>query len=115
MDEYQSIIKNDVWEIMSRPEGKFVVTSKWIYNIKRVVGGGIDKYKARIVARVFSHKEGEDYDESFTLVSRYTTIRYVISISYSKDCNLHKMDVNTAFLNGVIEEEVYIEQSQGVH
>jgi hypothetical protein len=54
MKEYQSIIKNDVWEVVSRPKRKFVVTSKWVYKIKHVVDGSIDKYKARFVARWFS-------------------------------------------------------------
>jgi hypothetical protein len=64
MEKYQSIMKNDVWEIMPRPEGKSVVTSKWVCKIKHVVDGSIDKYKARFVARGFSQQEGEDYDET---------------------------------------------------
>jgi hypothetical protein len=65
MEEYQSIMKNDVWDIVLRPEGKFVVTSKWIYKIKHVADGSIEKYKARFVARGFSQKEGVDYEETF--------------------------------------------------
>jgi hypothetical protein len=106
-------LKNVIWEIMPRPEGKSVVTSKWIYKIEHVVDGNIDKYKARFVARRFSQKEGEDYDEMFALVSRYTSIRSIISLVASMGWSLHQMDVNTAFLNGVIDEEVYIEQPQG--
>jgi hypothetical protein len=56
MEEYQSIMKNDVWEVVLTLEGKSVVTSKWIYKIKHVVDGSIEKYKARFVARGFSHK-----------------------------------------------------------
>jgi hypothetical protein len=58
MEEYQSIMKNDVWEVVSRPKEKFVVTSKWVYKIKHVVDRSIDKYKARFVARGFSQHEG---------------------------------------------------------
>ena len=65
MEEYQSIMKNDVWEIVPRPEGKSVVTSKWVYKINHAVDGSIDKYKARFVARGFSQHKGEDYDETF--------------------------------------------------
>jgi hypothetical protein len=65
MEEYQSIMKNDVWEVVPRPEGKSVVTSKWIYKIKHAADDSIDKYKARFVARGFSQKEGEDYDKTF--------------------------------------------------
>jgi hypothetical protein len=113
MEEYQSIMKNDVWEIVPRPEGKSVVTSKWVYKIKHAIDGNIDKYKERFVARGFSQQEGEDYDEMFAPVVRYISIRAIISLAASMGWSLHQMDVKTAFLNGVIEEEVYIEQPQG--
>ena len=54
VEEYKSIMKNDLWELVPKPEGKFVVTSTWIYKIKHVVGSNIEKYKARFVARTFS-------------------------------------------------------------
>jgi hypothetical protein len=73
----------------------------------------MDKYKARFVARGFSQKEGEDYDETFSPVSRYTSIRAIMSLVASMGWSLHQMDVKTTFLNGAIEEEVYIEQPQG--
>ena len=62
--EYQSIMKNDVWDIFPRPEGKSAVTSKWIYKIKHAADGIIDKYKERFVARWFSQVEGIDYEET---------------------------------------------------
>jgi hypothetical protein len=62
MEEYQSIMKNDVWDIVRRLEGKFVVTSKWIYKIKHIADGSIEKHKARFVAREFSQVDGIDYD-----------------------------------------------------
>lgn len=71
-EEYQSIIKNDVWDIVPRPEGKSVVSSKWLYKIKHAADESIEKYKARFVARRFSQKEGTDYEETFALVARYT-------------------------------------------
>jgi hypothetical protein len=73
-EEYQSILKNDVWDVVPRPEGKSVVTSKWIYKIKHDVDGSIEKYKERFVARGFSQIEGVDYDETFAPVARYTSI-----------------------------------------
>ena len=62
IEEYQSIMKNDVWDVVSRPDGKSVVTSKWIYKIKHVADSSIEKYKARFVAWGFSQKEGIDYE-----------------------------------------------------
>ena len=61
VEEYQSIMNNDVWEIIPRPEGKSIVTSRWLYKIKHGADGSIEKYKARFVARGFSQKEGVDY------------------------------------------------------
>ena len=75
IEEYSSIMKNDVWEVIPRSTGKSVVTSRWLYKIKHVADGSVEKYKARFVARGFIQKEGIDYDETFALVARYTTIR----------------------------------------
>jgi hypothetical protein len=83
MEEYQSIMKNDVWEVVPRPKEKYVVTSKWVYKINHVVDGSIDKYKAIFVARGFSKQEGEYYDETFAPVSLYTSIRAIISLENS--------------------------------
>jgi hypothetical protein len=77
-EEYQSILKNDVWDIVPRPEEKYVVTSNWICKIKHVTDGSIKKYKVRFGARGFSQEEGVDYDETFDLVARYTSICTII-------------------------------------
>ena len=61
--EYQSIMNNDVWDVVPRPDWKSVVTSKWIYKIKHVADGSTEKYKSRFVARALSQKEGIDYEE----------------------------------------------------
>ena len=80
IEEYQLIMKKDVWDVFPRPDGKLVVTSKWIYKIKHVANGSIEKYKARFVACGFSQKEGIDYEESFAAVARYTSIRSVLAL-----------------------------------
>jgi hypothetical protein len=112
-EEYYYIMKNDVWDIVPRPEGKFVVTPKWIYKIKHAADGSVEKYRARFVAKGFSQVEGIDYEETFAPVARYTSIRTSIALPASMGWKLHQMDVKTAFLNGEIEEEVYIEQPEG--
>jgi hypothetical protein len=111
--EYQSIMKNEVWEIVPKPKNKDVVFSRWLFKIKHAVDGSIEKYKTRFVARVFSQKECIDYEETFAPVARYTSIRTIIAFKAMMKWKLHQMDVKTTFLNGVIEEEVYIEQPQG--
>jgi hypothetical protein len=110
-EEYQSIIKNDAWEVVPRPKNKDLVSSKWIYKIKHAADGSIEKHKARFVA-CFS-KGRYYYEETFALVARYTSIRTIIVLAAKMKWKLHQMDVKTTFLNGVIEEEVYIEQPQG--
>jgi hypothetical protein len=112
-EEYQSILKNEVWEIVPRPKSKDVVSSKWLFKKKNAANGSIEKYKERFVARGFSQKEGIDYEETFAHVARYTSIETIIALAAKMKWKLHQMDVKIAFLNGVIEEEVYIEQPQG--
>ena len=109
IEEYKSIMENDVWEFVPRPTRKSVVTSRWLCKIKHAADGNVEKYKARSVARGFTKKECIDYDEIFTLVAKYTTIKTIISLAAVFGWKLHQMDVKTAFLNGKIEEEVYIE------
>ena len=84
VQEYESIMKNDVWDVVPKPQDKAVVTSKWLYKIKHAVDGSVEKYKARFVARGFSQKEGIDYDEIFEPVARYTTICSIIALVASQ-------------------------------
>ena len=89
------------------------MTSKWIYKINHVADGSIEKYKSIFVARGFSQKEGIDYEETFAPVARYNSIRSVLAMAAVMKWKVHQMDVKTAFLNGVVEEEVYVEQPLG--
>ena len=89
------------------------MTSNWICKIKHASDGSIEKYKARFVAQSFSQKEGIDYEETFALVVRYTSIRTILALVAVIKWKVHQMDVKTAFLNGVVEEEVYVEQTLG--
>jgi hypothetical protein len=112
-EEYQSIVKNDVWDVVPRPKEKSIVSSKWIYKMKHAADGSIEKYKARFVAQGFSQKEGIDYEETFSPVVRYTSIRTILLLATVMKWKVHQMDVKTTFLNGEIKEEVYVEQPQG--
>ena len=110
VEEYDSIVKNSVWDIVPRPIDKSVVGSRWIYKVKQAADGSVEKYKARFVAQGFSQIEGIDYDETFAPVTRYSSIRSILALSVQMGWHIHQMDVKTVFLNGIIEEEVYIEQ-----
>ena len=106
-------MKNDIWEVVLRLEGKSIVNSRWLFKIKHEADGSVEKLKARFVAKGFSQKEGIDYDEKFVVVARYTSIRTIIAIASAMGWKLHQMDVKITFLNFVIKKEVYIEQLEG--
>jgi hypothetical protein len=111
--EYDSIVKNSAWKIVPRPIDKSVVGSRWLYKVKQAADGSVEKYKARFVAQGFSQIEGIDYDETFAPVARYSSIRSILALSAQMGWRIHQMDVKIALLNGIIEQEVYIEQPEG--
>ena len=80
VEEYDSIMKNQIWEVVPRPQGKKVVGSKWIYKVKHAAYQSVDKYKVHFMEKWFSQKEGTDYEEMFTPVSRYSSIHTTISL-----------------------------------
>jgi hypothetical protein len=81
VEDYDSIVKSSAWEIFPRPIDKSVVGSRWIYKVKQVVDGSVEKYKARFVAGGFSQIEGIDYEDTFTPVARYSSIRSILALS----------------------------------
>jgi hypothetical protein len=113
LEEYMYIIKKNVWDIVPRPKDKSMVSSKWIYKIKHVSNGSVEKFKARFVARGFTQKEGIVYEENFSPVARYTSIQAIISLASVLGWKLHQMDVKTTLLNGKIEHEVFVEKPDG--
>ena len=106
-------MKNNMWDIVIRSEGRSMVTSKWIYKIMHAVKGNIEKHKARFLVRGFSYKEGVNCEETFAPIAKYTSLKTLIALALVMGWRLHHIDVNITFLNGVIEEEVYIEQPKG--
>ena len=89
------------------------MTSRWLYKTKYVADGNIEKHKARFVARGFSQIKGVDYDETFAPIARYTSIQSIIAIATEMGWSIHQMYVKSTFLNGFIDEEVYIEKPYG--
>ena len=81
VEDYDSNINNNAWEVVPRPVGKSVVGSRWIYEVKQVADGSVEKYKARFVAWGFSQVEGIDYEETFAPVTRYSSIRSILALS----------------------------------
>ena len=95
------------------PEGRKAIGSKWVFKVKYNGAGSVERHNARLDAQGFSQKYGVDYDETFSPVVRFESIRTVIALAVEKGLKLHQMDVNTAFLHGELEEEVYMRQPQG--
>jgi hypothetical protein len=112
-EEIHAIQKNDTWELTALPPKKKTIDVKWVYKIKRTADGGIDRYKARLVAKGYKQKYGIDYEEVFAPVARLDTVRLLISLAAHHSWKIYQLDVKSAFLNGVLEEEVYVEQPEG--
>ncbi|KAH9671981.1 hypothetical protein KPL70_017541 [Citrus sinensis] len=112
-EEIKAIVKNDTWELTTLPKGHKAIDVKWVYKTKRNAKGEIERHKARLVAKGYSQKAGIDYDEVFAPVARLETIRFIISLAAQNKWKIFQMNVKSAFLNGFLEEEVYIEQPLG--
>ncbi|CAA7062305.1 unnamed protein product [Microthlaspi erraticum] len=112
-EEIKMIEKNRTWRLVEKPEKKNIISVKWIYRIKTNANGDPIKHKARLVARGFSQEYGVDYLETFAPVSRHDTIRVILALAAQKKWRLYQMDVKSAFLNGELEEEIYVAQPPG--
>ena len=111
--EIDSILQNHTWELVDLPPGCKPLGYKWIFKRKMKTDGSIDKYKARLVIKGYRQKEGLDYFDTYSPVTRITSIRMVIAIAALRNLEIHQMDVKTAFLNGDLNEEIYMEQPEG--
>ncbi|CAD5178822.1 unnamed protein product, partial [Musa acuminata subsp. malaccensis] len=112
-EELKSMIQNDVWDLVKLPNDCKRVGCKWVFKTKRDSTGNIERYKARLVAKGFSQKEGIDYNETFSPVSKKDSLRIVMALVAHYDLELHQMDMKTTFLNGDLDEEIYMEQPEG--
>lgn len=114
-EEMESLSKNSTWELVRLPLGRKIITCRWVFKRKEGITAaeGV-KYKARVVARGFSQREGVDYNEIFSPVVRHTSIRVLLAMVAHQDLELEQLDVKTAFLHGELEEEIYMSQPEGV-
>jgi hypothetical protein len=112
-EELENFERNQVWELVDPPPGCKPIGTKWVCKNKEGEKGEVVRNKSRFVAQGFSQKEGIDYEETFAPVARLEAIRIFLAFSMAKGFTLHQMDVKSAFLNGVLEEEVYVRQPPG--
>jgi hypothetical protein len=112
--ELENFQRNQVWVLMEpRPNCK-TIGKKWVWKNKESENGKVVRNKSRLVAQGFSYKEGIDYEETFAPVAHLEAIRILLAFSMAKGFRLHQMDVNSAFLNGFLEEDVYVRQPPGL-
>jgi histone deacetylase 1/2 len=111
--EYQALLRNQTWTLVPPPPRVNVIDSKWVFKVKKHADGSIERYKARLVARGFRQRYGLDYEDTFSPVIKPTTIRVLLSIAVTRGWSMRQLDVQNAFLHGLLEEEVYMRQPPG--
>jgi hypothetical protein len=109
-EEMIALDANKTWELVPLPKRKKAIGCKWVYKVKHNSNGNISRYKARLVAKGYAQTHGIDYEETFALVAKMTTVKAVIAVVASRGWVLHQMDVKNAFLHGKLQEEVYLDQ-----
>ncbi len=112
-EEYDSLVVNNTWSLVPLPKGRKPISCKWVFKIKHGVDGEVERYKVRLVARSFTQTFGVDYNETFARVAKFVSIRCILALTAIEDMEIHQMDVKTTFLNGDLEEEIYMEQPEG--
>ncbi|WOH14828.1 hypothetical protein DCAR_0934351 [Daucus carota subsp. sativus] len=111
--EIDSILQNHTWELVDLPPGCKALGSKWVFKKKLKPDGTIEKYKARLVIKGYKQQKGLDYFDTYSPVTRITSIRMMFAIAAMRNLTVHQMDVKTAFLNEDIDDEIYMEQPEG--
>jgi hypothetical protein len=112
-EEFEALSSNQTWTLVPRPPRTNIVTGKWVFRHKLREDGSLERYKARWVVRGFAQRPGIDFGETFSPVVKPATIRAVLTLACSRDWPVHQLDVKNAFLNGILDEQVYCYQPAG--
>ncbi|KAL9274065.1 Retrovirus-related Pol polyprotein from transposon TNT 1-94-like protein, partial [Drosera capensis] len=111
--ELESIEKNNTWTLTELPPGHKSIGLKWVFKLKKDSDGRVIKHKARLVAKGYVQRQGIDFEEVFAPVAKLDTVRVILALAANRSWEVHHMDVKSAFLNGELEEEVYVTQREG--
>lgn len=112
-EEFMSLQKNNTWTLQDLPPGHVPISCKWVFKQKLDQEGNVSRYKARLVARGFTQRYGEDYLETFAPVVKFSTMRIILALAAHEDLEMLQMDVFTAYLNGTITENIFMQQPDG--
>ena len=113
--EIEALEVNNTWTLTPLPPGKSTIGYKWVYRVKYLLDGTIERNKARLVAKGFTQKHGLDYSKTFSPIAKSISVRIVLSLATVKGWFFHQMDVNNAFLHGELLEDVYMCLPPGFH
>jgi histone deacetylase 1/2 len=111
--EFSALQENKTWRLVPPVPGVNIIDSKWVFKVKQKSDGSIERYKARLVAKGFKQRYGLDYEDTFSPVVKPTTIRLLLSMALTHGWYLRQLDIQNAFLHGILEEEVYMRQPPG--
>ena len=112
-DKYEALIRNKTWSLVPSSAEHHVVGNKWVFRVKQNSDGSIAKYKARLIVKGFQQTKGVDYFETFSSVVKSSTVRIILSLAAMHRWTIRQVDVNNAFLNGELTEDVYMCQPEG--
>ena len=113
VEELEAIDRNQTWDLVDLPTGKTPIGLKWIFKTKFFVDGSVQRHKDRLVVKGYAQQQGIDYEETFAPVARFETVRVVLALAAQKQWKVFQFDVKSAFLNGELHEEVYVDQPPG--
>lgn len=113
-EEYKSLMKNETWELVQPQTEMKILDNKWVFKVKKDETGRTNKYKARLVVKGYLQRQRIDYEETFAPVAKLTTIRTLIALAIHEELYLDQMDVKTAFLNGNLDDDIYMHQPKGM-
>jgi histone deacetylase 1/2 len=111
--DFTALQCNQTWQLVPPRSGINIIDCKWVFKIKQKTNGNIDRYKARLVAKRFKQRHGLDYEDTFSPVVKPTSIRLLLSMALSQGWHLRQLDIQNAFLHGILEEEVFMRQPPG--
>ena len=114
-EEIQALLNNGTWKLAKLPPGRKAIGSRWVFLLKHKKDGSIDRYKGRLVAKGYSQRPGFDFTDTFAPTAKWSALRAILALAALEDLELESIDISSAFLNGDLEEEVYMEQPEGFH